>query len=139
MSTSSTNNNNKKTLYVGGLEDNVTLDTLRGAFIPFGDIVDISLPMDHKTHKHKGFCFIEFESREDALDAMDNMNDSEIFGRTINCTIAKPTTVNKNRAVWSSENYKDETGGSEETGDGRDQQKEFIEEKMKEALAANSK
>ncbi|EFA84381.1 hypothetical protein PPL_03459 [Heterostelium album PN500] len=102
----------KKTLYVGGLDDNVTVDTLRGAFIPFGEIRDISLPLDYKTRMNRIEFIInksinllkrivltfKFDTREDALDAVDNMHDSEIFGRTINCTIAKQSTVDKNKS-----------------------------------------
>jgi len=35
----------KRTLYVGGLDDSVTQDVLLAAFAPFGDIVGIELPM----------------------------------------------------------------------------------------------
>jgi RNA recognition motif-containing protein len=34
----------KATVFVGGLDNNVNEQTLHDAFIPFGDIVDISLP-----------------------------------------------------------------------------------------------
>ncbi|KAF2068934.1 hypothetical protein CYY_009747 [Polysphondylium violaceum] len=97
--------NKKKTLYVGGLDENVTTDILKAAFIPFGNIVEVLLPLDYKTQKHKGFCFVEFELPQDAADALDNMHESEIFGRVIKCSIAKPITINKNKALWSSDQY----------------------------------
>jgi len=34
----------KATVFVGGLDTNVTSQTLHDAFIPFGEIVDVSLP-----------------------------------------------------------------------------------------------
>jgi RNA recognition motif-containing protein len=34
----------KATLFVGGLDSQVTAQTLHDAFIPFGEIADISLP-----------------------------------------------------------------------------------------------
>lgn len=34
----------KATIFVGGLDQQVTSQTLHDAFIPFGDIVDVSLP-----------------------------------------------------------------------------------------------
>ena len=34
----------KATVFVGGLDNQVTTQTLHDAFIPFGDIVDVSLP-----------------------------------------------------------------------------------------------
>jgi RNA recognition motif-containing protein len=46
---------------------------LHAAFIPFGDIMDIQIPIDYETEKHRGFAFVEFESAEDAAAAIDNM------------------------------------------------------------------
>jgi RNA recognition motif-containing protein len=34
----------KSTIFVGGLDDQVTSQTLHDAFLPFGDILDVSLP-----------------------------------------------------------------------------------------------
>ena len=41
--------NPKTTLYVGGLEENVNEAILHSAFIPFGDIKDVNIPLDHAT------------------------------------------------------------------------------------------
>ena len=45
---------NKKSLYVGGLGPSVTSDLVRAAFIPFGDLRDVDMPMDYKTNTPKG-------------------------------------------------------------------------------------
>ena len=34
----------KATVYVGGLDNNVNENTLYDAFIPFGEVVDVSIP-----------------------------------------------------------------------------------------------
>ena len=36
----------KRTLYVGGLEDSVTEEIVFAAFVPFGDLKEVSLPKD---------------------------------------------------------------------------------------------
>lgn len=41
--------NPKTTLYVGGLEENVNEAILHSAFIPFGEIKDVNIPLDHAT------------------------------------------------------------------------------------------
>ena len=47
-----------------------------------------------------GFCrFVEFESAEDCAAALDNMNESEIYGRTIRCNIAKPMKMSERYVV----------------------------------------
>lgn len=63
----------KRTVYVGGLVDEVTEKLVRDAFIPFGDIADVQMPVDYESQRHRGFAFIEYESAEDAAAAIDNM------------------------------------------------------------------
>jgi len=94
---------NKRVLYVGGLAEEVDEKVLQAAFIPFGDITDITIPLDYTTQKHRGFAFVEFELVEDAAAAMDNMNESELFGRTIRVNVARPKMLKEgsSRPVWS--------------------------------------
>jgi hypothetical protein len=84
----------KSTLYVGGLAPAVTAQTLHAAFVPFGDIADISLPKPElasaSREPHRGFGYVEFESAADAAEARDNLDQSELFGRVIKVAAAKP-------------------------------------------------
>ena len=41
----------QRMLYVGGLEGAVTENVLKAAFIPFGEVVDVQIPMDHVARK----------------------------------------------------------------------------------------
>jgi RNA recognition motif-containing protein len=75
--------NPKTVLYVGGLEESVTELSLRAAFVPFGPIKECNIPLDNETGKHRGFGFVEYEDREDAADAIDNMHNGELFGRHV--------------------------------------------------------
>ena len=45
------NANEKSVIYVGGIDDNITEDILIAAFIPFGEIKNIDIPLDHTTGK----------------------------------------------------------------------------------------
>lgn len=65
--------NDKRTVYVGGISDEVNEQLIRDAFIPFGDIVDIQMPIEYESQKHRGFAFVEYETAEDAAAAIDNM------------------------------------------------------------------
>ncbi|WKY04644.1 hypothetical protein Q1695_005562 [Nippostrongylus brasiliensis] len=107
MATSNFPHNKKRTLYVGGFGEEVTEKVLMAAFITFGDIVAISIPMDYETGKHRGFGFVEFELAEDAAAAIDNMNESELFGRTIRCNFARPpkATERSSRPVWADDEW----------------------------------
>jgi RNA recognition motif-containing protein len=70
-------------LYVSGLADSVTEDVLRSAFISFGELADVHVPIDPKTGLSKGFGFVLFEFEDDALSATDNMDKNVIHGQRI--------------------------------------------------------
>ena len=95
--------NDKRTLYVGGLEESVTEATLRAAFLPFGELTEVNLPMDNSSSKHKGFAFVQYDEKEDAAEAMDNMHNSELFGRTIRCNYAQPPKIKGGDAGFASQ------------------------------------
>lgn len=97
----------KRIVYVGGLAEEVDEKVLHAAFIPFGDVIDVQIPLDYETQKHRGFAFVEFEQAEDAAAAIDNMNDSELFGRTIRVNVAKPMKIKEGstKAVWSEDSW----------------------------------
>uniref|UniRef100_A0A0G4HG59 RRM domain-containing protein n=1 Tax=Chromera velia CCMP2878 TaxID=1169474 RepID=A0A0G4HG59_9ALVE len=92
-----------RTLYVGGLEESVTPDLLRSAFIVFGEIRTVELPIDPKTGKHRGFGFVEFEETDDAEHAIDNMHESEILGRVLTVNLARGSakSFRSKRPVWA--------------------------------------
>ena len=98
----------KSTIYVGGLDQAVTVRTLSEAFIPFGEIVDITLPkpeLPSSTDLHRGFGYVEFELPQDAKEAIDNMDGSELYGRIIKVAAAKPQKdsnegLGSKTAIW---------------------------------------
>jgi len=128
----------KKTLYVGGLADEVDDRILQEAFNPFGETNSIQMPLDYVTGKHRGFAFIEFQSREDAEAAIDNMNESEIFGRTVKCNFAKAMQLKQgqSKAIWTEDSWLKEYAGKtlEEMNDIQDD-----DEKANENKANNQK
>jgi RNA recognition motif-containing protein len=86
-------------VYVGGLPTSVTPDILRAAFIPFGELVDVSIPARQDAPLHYGFVL--FEEAEDAEAAIDNMNQNIIHNARIRVRRAhKRSVVVPGRAVW---------------------------------------
>ncbi|KAI9793018.1 MAG: hypothetical protein M1833_000839 [Piccolia ochrophora] len=112
----------KSTVYVGGLDNSVTGPTLHAAFIPFGEIVDVSLPKPEapsSTDPHRGFGYVEFEVPGDAKEAIDNMDQSELYGRVIKVAAAKPQKestegLGSKTAVWQQEGWLAKYAVSEE-------------------------
>lgn len=99
----STGTNPKTTLYVGGLEENVTEPVLHAAFIPFGDIKDVTTPLDQSTQKHRGFGFVTYLEKEDAAAAMDNMHNAELYGRVLTVNYAQPIRIKGGEQGWASQ------------------------------------
>jgi peptidyl-prolyl isomerase E (cyclophilin E) len=77
----------------------VTEEILENAFIPFGGLKQILLPKKENESKHSGYAFIEFEDADDAKAAIDNMNDSELFGRVLTCNLANPRSSKLDSAI----------------------------------------
>eukprot|EP00919_Chromeraceae_sp_WS-2016_P078417 GHVR01185831.1.p1 GENE.GHVR01185831.1~~GHVR01185831.1.p1 ORF type:complete len:135 (-),score=34.76 GHVR01185831.1:350-754(-) len=98
----------KRIVYVGGLEEKVTQEVLHAAFIPFGDIRSIQLPIDTKTGLHRGFAFVEFEEEEDADSSIDNVHNSELYGRVVTVNLArqpKRGDIRRDKPVWADDFY----------------------------------
>ncbi|KAJ1965222.1 hypothetical protein GGI12_000910 [Dipsacomyces acuminosporus] len=121
---------NKGMLFVNGLDQEVTEETLHAAFIPFGEIVEVSLPPDPaSSNKHRGFGFVEFEEAEDAAAAIDNMHEAELFGRTITVRSARgkagtATGSIFNKGSWIEKNMPDSRGDAMDVDGAQDAAKD---------------
>ncbi|KAK8803367.1 hypothetical protein WA158_001061 [Blastocystis sp. Blastoise] len=96
----------KHLLFVSGLDEQVTEDLLYDAFIPFGEIKEVQMPLDPGTGKQRGFGFVEYEDIDDAKEAIDNMHNAEYYGRVLKVSYSKPTKVRLggSKPVWTETN-----------------------------------
>ena len=98
----------KATIYISGLDTAVNDRILANAFLPFGEIVDVTIPkpeLPSSSDPHRGFGYVEFEIPADAKEAIDNMNQSELFGRVIKVAPSNPQKksnegLGSKQAVW---------------------------------------
>ncbi|KAI9903310.1 hypothetical protein N3K66_002662 [Trichothecium roseum] len=103
----------KATVHVGGLSPLANEANIFDAFLPFGDIVEVQVPKPDgakSSEPHKGFAYVEFEDIADAKEAIDNMDQSEFFGRVIKVSQAKiPKSADEGlgskKAVWEQEDW----------------------------------
>ena len=79
-----------KKLYVGGLPYAVNEDQLRELFSEHGTVESATVITDRMTGRSKGFGFVEMSSQEEAQTAMDNLNNTQLEGRSITVNEAKP-------------------------------------------------
>ena len=89
-----------KTLFIGGLADEVNEAFLRSVLIPFGELTEVSLPIDGASQRHRGFGFATFEDAVDAAAAIANLDGAELVGRTLKVNASKPRADKTPKSVW---------------------------------------
>jgi len=82
-----------KKLYVGNLPFSATQDSLKEAFLQFGTVESVNIIMDNDSGQSKGFGFLEMGTQQEATSAIAKMNGSDMDGRTLKVSEAKPKAV----------------------------------------------
>lgn len=82
-------------IYVGNLPYSVTEQELRALFEAHGQVSSAAVIMDKFTGQSKGFGFVEMSSREEAMKAIDQLNESSVEGRRIRVNEARPREDNR--------------------------------------------
>ncbi|KPM49420.1 RNA recognition motif domain-containing protein [Jiulongibacter sediminis] len=77
-------------IFVAKLSFNTDDEGLREAFEEFGSVDSAKVIMDNQTGRSKGFGFVEMENDDEALEAIQALNESELDGRTIVVKKAEP-------------------------------------------------
>lgn len=105
----------KKTVFVGGIGDDVDEGVLLETFSTFGDVIEVQLPTaaanptQQTEAKHRGFAFVTYASAGDAQDAIDNMDMNELRGRVLKVNVARPLKgqmqLTGSHAIWESEEW----------------------------------
>ncbi|CAN6233587.1 unnamed protein product [Urochloa humidicola] len=78
-----------KRLFVTGLSFYTSEKTLRAAFEPFGELVEVKIIMDKISKRSKGYAFIEYTTEEAGGAALKAMNGQIINGWMIVVDVAK--------------------------------------------------
>ena len=79
-----------KKLFVGNLSFTIADEQLSAIFSPFGNIVSAIVVKDKFSGRSKGFGFVEFETEEDALKAMQALDGTDQGGRNMAVKEALP-------------------------------------------------
>ena len=70
-------------MYVGNLNYKVRESDLEQAFGAYGTITSVKVIKDRETNKSKGFAFVEMSNDEEAAEAMNTLNGTELMGRQL--------------------------------------------------------
>ena len=77
-------------LFVGSLPFSATDEELQEAFAVHGTVASAVVIKDRETGRSKGFGFVEFENDDEGKKAEEAMNGSDMGGRSIAVSQARP-------------------------------------------------
>lgn len=80
-------------IYVGNLSYKISDQELKNVFEEFGEVTSAKVIIDRKTGRSKGFGFVEMNSDDEAQAAINELDGSEIKGRTVKVNKARPKTA----------------------------------------------
>ena len=83
-------------LFVGSLPFSTTSDQLQAMFAAAGTVVSANVIMDKMTGRSRGFGFVEMSSDEEAKAAIEKLNGTEVEGRKIFVSEARPQAPRDN-------------------------------------------
>ena len=77
-------------LFVGNLPFQTTEDELRELFSQVDTVETVTVMRDQMTGRARGFAFVEMSSDEGAQKAIDQLNNTQLGGRTLAINEARP-------------------------------------------------
>jgi RNA recognition motif-containing protein len=81
-------------IFVAKLNFKTSSEDLLALFEQFGEVTSAKVIMDKLTNRSKGFGFVEMPDDTQANAAINELNESEVDGRTIVVKKARPKTEN---------------------------------------------
>ena len=84
-------------IFVAKLDYNTSEETVRGLFENYGSVDSVKIIMDKFTGRSKGYGFVEMDDDSEARDAISNLNDAEVDGRSIVVKEAQPRERRDNK------------------------------------------
>jgi RNA recognition motif-containing protein len=79
-------------LYVGGIAFSTTSEGLRQHFAQSGTVVSASIVTDQFSGQSRGFGFVEMSTPDEAQQAVSQLNERQLDGRSLKVEVAKPKT-----------------------------------------------
>jgi RNA recognition motif-containing protein len=81
-----------KKLYVGNMPFSITQERLKEMFAVFGEVTEVTVIMDRRSGRSKGFGFVTFSDDAAADKAIADMNGKDMEGRPLTVSEARPMT-----------------------------------------------
>ena len=81
-------------IYVGNLNYGITEDELREVFEKYGEVTSAKIISDKYSGRSKGFGFIEMSNDDEAKEAIENIDGTDVKGRNIKVNQARERNDN---------------------------------------------
>ncbi len=79
-------------IFIANLDWDVTSEDLKTTFSAFGSVAYAHVVYEKKTKRSKGFGYVEMEEMDNALAAIDALNEVDVNGRKLDVKLASPKT-----------------------------------------------
>ncbi len=70
-------------MLITGLHEEASEDDVLDRFAEYGDVRAVTVNLDRKTGFTKGYALVEYATKKEAENAINNMNGSEMMSKTI--------------------------------------------------------
>lgn len=87
----------KGRIFIKNLVYDINERMLKKLFRPYGEISDINIPLKASTNKPQGFAFVQFNNKNKALKAINNLNKKKYKGRIIELALAVDQRLYRNQ------------------------------------------
>ena len=77
-------------IFIAKLSFRTTSEVLKEIFEKYGEVTSAKVIMDHATGRSKGYGFVEMSNDEEAVRAIDELNNAEIEGNKVVVKKANP-------------------------------------------------
>jgi RNA recognition motif-containing protein len=84
-------------IYVGNIPYSMSETQMKELFSQYGEVASVKIITDPHSGQSKGFGFVEMAKKEDAENAIQQLNGKDVSGRNIKVNLAKPRTESNNR------------------------------------------
>lgn len=84
-------------IYVGNLHFDLNEDELKKVFEEYGEVSAVKIIADKISGRSRGFGFVEMVNDDEAKEAIDKLNGTEIKGRKVNVNQAREKENNSRR------------------------------------------
>lgn len=82
-------------IYVSNLNFSTTSESLQELFAEYGEVESAKIITDRETGRSRGFGFVEMPNDAEGKKAIEELNEKNFEGKTINVNVARPKTENR--------------------------------------------